>query len=132
MWSSAEHPPTSSQTTNWLEEEDALLNEITFNHPATNDQEIQSEKMEEPHVASSLQHGRPQVKRSYSQNALTKPASALEGQRSTLEVPEAYRPIFRFSHFNRMQSEAMDKVLRKNALNIAKDHERLKSEFMDH
>ncbi|SAM02192.1 hypothetical protein [Absidia glauca] len=63
----------------------------------------------------SLLTTRPPITKRYSQkkwrnNALTNPASAFEGQRSTLEVPKAYIPIFRFSHFNRMQSETMDKA----------------------
>ncbi|KAI8099039.1 Sec63 Brl domain-containing protein [Halteromyces radiatus] len=32
-------------------------------------------------------------------------------QRSIMEIPEMYRSIFKYPYFNRMQSEAMDKVL---------------------
>ncbi|CAO3595889.1 unnamed protein product [Absidia cylindrospora] len=122
MWTSTEQPYTNSQTNGWLEEEEAFLDQLTF-------------EQQEPSNAYTMQsiEGIVPTNRPfnyYSTNTFLPPNPIINPQttsmppalasasnnhlRSVMEIPKEYQPIFKYSYFNRMQSEAMDQILHSN------------------
>ncbi|ORZ09953.1 hypothetical protein BCR42DRAFT_441510 [Absidia repens] len=122
MWTSSEQQYTNSQTNGWLEEEEAFLDQFTSKQQeSTNAYTVQSIEGITPtnrsfNYCSTKTFLPPNPDYGHQTANTSSPLASTSSNhlRSVMEIPKEYQPIFKYSYFNRMQSEAMDQLLHSN------------------